>query len=284
MSEVFEGRRSRRGCGLNPRILIAIVIALISVIGYFTATQENPVTGEKQHVKLNVKDEIALGMQAAPEMAQQFGGPSANKEGQALVEKVGNAIVEKSDAKKGGYPFEFHLLDDDQTVNAFALPGGQVFITDALFDKLDTEGELAGVLAHEITHVVGRHGAEHMAKQGLQQGLMGAGVIATSDPNSPGSMQRNAAIAAMVGQMISLKYGRADESESDERGVQFMTQAGYDPRSMIKVMEVLKQASGSSPRGPEWMSSHPDPGNRIEDIKRTIQEQYPNGLPPGLKP
>ena len=154
----------RRGCSLNPRLLVALALAVIGIVSYFSSSQINPVTGEKQHVKLNASDEVALGLQAAPEMARQFGGPSSNAEGRARVERIGNRIVERSDAHKGGYPFQFHLLDDDKTVNAFALPGGQVFITDALYDKLSTDGEIAGVLAHEVTHVVGRHGAEHMAK------------------------------------------------------------------------------------------------------------------------
>lgn len=284
MSEMFERNsagRGRRGCGMNPRLLVAIGLAVVGIISYFSSSQMNPVTGEKQYVKLDMKDEVALGLQSAPEMAKQFGGPSPNTEGRARVERIGQRIVERSDANKGGYPFQFHLLDDDKTVNAFALPGGQIFITDALFNKLTTDGELAGVLAHEITHVVGRHGAEHMAKQGLQQALIGAGVMATSDNAS--AAQRNAMIAAVVGNFISMRYGREDETESDTRGIEYMVQAGYDPNSMIKVMEVLKEAAGGGARQPEWMSSHPDPGNRIEKIKETIQ-QYPGGLPPNLEP
>jgi len=287
MSEAY-GQRGRRiggrGCGGGgARIIIALVVAAVAVISYFSSSQMNPVTGEKQYVKLNTEQEIALGLQAAPEMAQQFGGPSDNAQGRQKVARIGAEIVEKSGAKKGQYPFEFHLLDDEKTVNAFALPGGQIFITDALFDRLSTDGELAGVLAHEIGHVVGRHGAEHMAKQQLQQGLTGAAVIAATDPNNPNSAQRNAVIAGMVGSMIAMKYGRGDELESDRLGVRFMTEAGYDPNSMIRVMEVLKEASGGGGGRPEFMSTHPDPGNRIQKIKEAIQAEFPQGLPQGLK-
>ncbi len=279
-----QPRRGRRmGCGSGKtRFIIAAVIAIISIVSYFSTSQMNPVTGEKQYVKLNVDDEIALGLQAAPEMASQFGGPSDNAEGRATLERLGAAIVSSSDASKGEYPFEFHLLDDEKTVNAFALPGGQIFITDALFNRLTTEGQLAGVLAHEIGHVVGRHGAEHMAKQQLQQGLTGAAVIAATDPENPQAGYRNAAMAAFVGSMISMKYGRSDELESDRLGVKFMVDAGYDPNSMIQVMEILKEASGGSGR-PEFMSTHPDPGNRVEAIKQAIKEEFPQGLPEGLK-
>src|SRR5205823_4237900 len=95
-----------------------------------------------------------------------------------LVEQVGAEVVANSDASKTDYKYQFHLLNDDQTVNAFALPGGQVFITDALLTRLKTKGELAGVLGHEVGHVVARHSAAHMAKAQLTQGLTGAAVIA----------------------------------------------------------------------------------------------------------
>src|SRR5262249_13015580 len=153
------------------------------------------------------------------------------------------------------------------------LPGGQVFITAALFDRLQTEGQLAGVLGHEIGHVIERHSAEQMAQTQLTQGLSGAVVVGTYDPSRPGTMA-TAAAAAMAAQMINLRYGRGDETEADSDGVRFMAKAGYDPRSMIKVMEILKQTSGGRST-PEWMSSHPDPGNRIEHIQAVIAQEFP---------
>ena len=265
----------------NPRIIIALVIAAISAISYFSMNQVNPVTGEKQRIDISAEQEVALGLQAAPEMAQQFGGLDPDERAQAMVDQVGNKIVQSSDAKKSPYRFDFHLLADNRTVNAFALPGGQVFITRALMSQLGSEGQLAGVLGHEIGHVVGRHSAEQMAKQRFTQGLTGAAVMATIDPGDPGSY-RNAAVAQMIGQLVSLKFTRSDELESDKLGVRYMTEAGYDPRSMVGVMEVLKKAS-SGRGGPEFFQTHPNPENRIEKIKKAIQEEFPNGLPSGLK-
>lgn len=284
MSDSYERPRARRtGCGgRNIKFIIALVIAAVSVISYFSSSQMNEVTGEKQYVKLDKDQEVALGLQAVPEMTSQFGGESTDAQGQALVDEVGNKIVQASDAGKGDYPFEFHLLGDKDVINAFALPGGQVFITEALYSKLTTEGELAGVLAHEIGHVVGRHGAEHLAKQKLTQGLTGAAVIASADPDNPNSSRRNAAIALAVGQMINMKYGRGDELESDKLGVRFMAQAGYNPEAMIKVMEILAEAGGGS-RQPEFFSTHPNPENRIDHIRAAIEAEFPNGLPAGLK-
>ena len=273
------GNRGRGGAGL----LIALVIAVISLFRYFGSTQVNPVTGEKQRIAgITAQQEIALGLQAKPQMVQQYGGPSQNARLREVVAAVGERIVERSEASKSPYPFEFTLLDDEKTVNAFALPGGQVFMTDALANRLDTEGQIAGVLAHEIGHVVAKHGAEHIAKQQLTQGLTGAAVLATYDPNDPGS-RRNAAIIAAVGQLVNMKYGREDELESDRLGVRMMAKAGYDPRAMIKVMEVLRSAGGGG-KQPEFFSTHPNPENRIQKIEAAIKEEFPRGVPAGLKP
>ena len=147
--------------------------------------------------------------------------------------------------------------------------------------QLQTEGQLAGVLAHETSHVIARHSAEQLAKTQLTQGLTGAAVIAAVDPNDPRTY-RNAQFAMLVNQMINLKFSRSDEIEADTFGVKYMAQAGYDPRSMIDVMKILEQSS-SGPRPAEFMSTHPDPGNRIQRIQEAIDQLYPNGVPDGLK-
>ncbi len=268
---------------MRGRLVIAAIVAVMSLVGYVGTRQTNPVTGESQHVSLKPDQEIALGLQAAPSLAAQHGGRSSNARGVALVDAVGQRIVTRSSAGRGPYRYAFHLLDDDRTINAFALPGGQVFITDALAKKLRSEGQMAGVLAHEVAHVVGRHGAEHLAKGRLIQGLGGAAVIATYDRDRPGRTVQNAAIAAAVGQLINMKFGRDDELESDRLGVRFMAESGYDPRAMIKVMEVLREAGGSR-GGAEFFSTHPNPQNRIQRIQEAIQKEFPNGVPGNLQP
>jgi len=195
---------------------------------------------------------------------------------------VGERIVAQTRAGETEYDFEFNVLADNETINAFALPGGQVFITAALFDQLQTEGQLAGVLGHEIVHVIGRHSSEQMAEMQLTQGLTGAAVMATYDPDNPSS-QNTAQVALLIGQLINLKFGRDDELESDRFGVRFMSEAGYDPRGMIDVMQILASASeGDAP--PAFFSTHPNPGNRIERIEEAIQAEFPNGVPEGLTP
>jgi predicted Zn-dependent protease len=126
-----------------------------------------------------------------------------------------------------------------------------------------------------------RHSAEQLAKSQLTQGLTGTAVIAAVNPNDPNSY-RTAQFAMLVNQMINLKFSRTDETQADTYGVKYMSQAGYDPRSMIDVMKILEQSS-TGPQPAEFMSTHPDPGNRIQTIQQAIDQLYPNGVPDGLK-
>jgi beta-barrel assembly-enhancing protease len=264
----------------SPRLLIAVAILVFSFIGYYMKRDVNPVTGEVQHVSLTADQEVALGLQSAPEMAAQFGGADPDPAAQATVGRVGRWVLENSGAHDSPYQFQFTLLRDPDTVNAFALPGGPVFITRGLLKRLENEAQLAGVLGHEVGHVVGRHAAEHIAKSQLAQGIVGAVAVGASDRYGRG--QSAAMIAAFAAQMAQLKYGRNDELEADKLGVKFMSQAGYDPRAMERVMEILA-ASSKGGRQPEFMSTHPDPGNREQQIRAEIEKLYPSGVPPQLK-
>lgn len=274
---------ARRGGSAGGRLMIAVILAIVAIAGYFLSTREeyNPITQENQRISLTVQEEIALGLQSAPQMAAEFGGLDPDENLQAQIDQIGQRLVEASEASQTDYPFDFHVLADTQTINAFALPGGQIFITKALLNLLETEGEIAGVLGHEIGHVVGRHSAEQIAKSQLIQGLAGAASVGLYDPDNPQSATA-AQMAQLVGAMVNMKYGRDDELQSDRLGVRFLSDAGYDPRALIRVMEVLGSAGGGA-RQPEFMSTHPDPGNRIQQIERAIEEEFPNGVPDGLQ-
>jgi predicted Zn-dependent protease len=259
------------------QLIIAVLVGLFSLFSYFGSSSVNPITGEKQHIGgMTQKDEVAMGLQSAPQMAQQMGGLTQDARARQLVSQVGAKVVAQSVAAKSGYPYRFHTLADTRTVNAFALPGGQIFITMALLSRLETEGQLAGVLGHEVGHVIARHSAEHIAKDQLTQGLTGAFAMGSGSASA-------AQIAQVVGQMQMLKYGRDDELEADALGLRLMSEAGYDPRAMIRVMQILERASGGS-RSPEFQSSHPSPPRRIEEINAKLAKAFPNGIPPGLTP
>lgn len=249
----------RRG-SWKIRIFIGLAIVAFALIQRCNNKEENPYTGRVQNINMTAEQEIAIGLQSAPQMAQQHGGLYPDQRLQSIVDYVGNKLVEKSIARETPYKYEFHLLADDQTINAFALPGGQIFITYALYSRLN-EAQLAGVLGHEIGHVIGRHSAERIAETNFWRTVsMGASVGADAGD-----------IVGSIGQSTLLKNGRGDELESDDLGVLFMLQSGYDPNEMIRVMQILKEAAGPD-RVPEFQSTHPDPDNRIERIKESIRK------------
>jgi beta-barrel assembly-enhancing protease len=252
------------GGRIHLRTIIGIAIILFGIISYFGHESVNPTTGEKQHVSMSASDEIALGLQSAPQMSAQMGGdvPAGDPRAEEVTH-IGSLLIARSSAKESPYSYRFHLLNDSQTINAFALPGGQIFITMGLYEKLADEAELAGVLGHEIGHVVERHVAQQIEKSRLGQSIvLGTGVAASSHNNGLAAW----AIADLANQMIQLKFSRADESQADQRGLQYMTETGYDPRAMIDVMKVLKEVSAGGGE-PEFLQTHPDPGNRIEAIQ-----------------
>lgn len=266
----------RRG----SRLLIGLIVAIFGLISYCTTTVKNPITGENQRVQLSPRQEITLGLQARQQMAAKHGGLYPDNALQQYVKQVGERVVQRSDASKSPYPFQFYLLRDPRTINAFALPGGQVFLTAALLSRLSSEAQLAGVLGHEVGHVVARHGAEHLAKQQLGATLVTAVGVASSDDVQ--SARQAQAIAQAVNQMVSLRYGREDELESDRLGLRFMTQAGYNPQGIVQLMQILASARRGG-QSPEFFSTHPNPENRVQRLQQSIAQTYQNGIPPQLE-
>ena len=276
----YNSPRRTRGSnfsGLKLRLIIAGAIVLFSIVSYLSKGQINPITGEKQRVAENVNEEIMMGIQAAPQMGQ----PSADRQAAAHVSEVGARLVSflgqrlRQKGIDNPYPFDFHLLADRNTVNAFALPGGQVFITEALYHHLEgNDGRIAGVLGHEIGHVLERHGSERMASGDFMKGLIGAVGVA-------GGSYQTANLAAYAGNFLTMKYGRDAELESDRWGIELMMLAGYSPNHLLTVMDVL-EATSAGGGTPEFMSTHPRPANRKEYIASIIKEKFPNGLPTGL--
>jgi len=260
--------RQGRGAGTSRfklMLIIGLAMAAFQAFKYFTNTQKNPITGEEQRVQWSTEEEVAIGLQSQHQMAQQHGGIHPDERKRQLVADIGKRLVNNSIVRRSQYPFDFHLLRDDRTVNAFALPGGQVFITDALFSKFENEDQLAGVLGHEIGHVIHRHGAERMASQGFIQGLIQSVMIGSGGNGSV------AQVASVVGNYSSMSYGRDQELESDDFGVRLMLEAGYDAHNLIGVMDILEEASGGA-KTPEFQSSHPSPENRRQKILESIEK------------
>ena len=282
-SDPQQRRRQSWFSGIKLRLLIGAGIAVFTLVNYAMKRQANPITGEPQQVDMSVNEEIMLGLQSAPQM----GMPSRNYAASSRVARVGRELVAALEAHLASrgieqpYQFEFHLLDNSgqnrDSVNAFALPGGQVFITEALYRRLpmDADGPLAGVLGHEIGHVLERHSAERMTSGSLMQGLARAAGVAGG---TRGSQQA----AGMVAGLVHKSYGRKQELESDGWGVKIMVYAGYNPAALLTVMDVLESASpGAS--GPEFMSTHPRPANRSDYIRQIIGQYFTEGQLVGLR-
>ncbi len=274
--------RRRQMSAFTVRLIIAGIIILMSLVSYWSQGEINPTTGEVQRVGgLSVEDEVAIGLQSAPQMIAEYDGESQDWRGRQNVETITarllNALYQQVQSRDGEIPYQFqvHLLANRQTVNAFALPGGQIFITEALYKNLQNEAQLAGVLGHEIGHVIERHAAQRMAKDHLFQGVVGAAGVA-------GGSQESAQLANVVSQVTQMKYGRQDELESDRWGVELVAYAGYDPEEMLTVMDILEQSSGGASGSPEFMSTHPRPANRRDYIRGIIAERFPQGVPDDL--
>ena len=260
---------------MHLRLRSFMLASLITAGGAISAASlggctHNPATGRSQFLLLSTEEEIALGTEAQPELIQEYGGEAKSPELRAYVSEDGNKLAAHVEQQYADLPWEFTVLESD-VINAFALPGGKVFISKGLMNLLSNEAELAGVLGHEIGHVTAQHINERVT-----QALMVQGGVAIAGEATRGSGGWESVIPVVVGiggQGYLLKFGRNQESESDEQGLKYMTAAGYDPAGMMGVLEVLRQASqGSAP--PEFLSTHPHPETRIETVQALLAGPY----------
>ena len=242
-------RRSRAGLGWG-RLLTVLIMALVAVVGYYGIRGYNPaLPGVIRPVRITPQQEIAIGLQAAPAMAQRYGGLSADPQARQRVDRICHDLVEKTEARRSPYDFDCHVLADTRTVDAFALPGGQVFVTARLMERLPSDAELAGVLGHEIGHVLARHGTRRIAETRIAPGLTGAAVLAAYDPADPAS-RRKAAVATLIGRLVDLRFSPREEAEADRLGTRLAAQAGFDPRGAAQAMRLLEAVSdGRGARG-----------------------------------
>lgn len=223
----------------------------------------NPVTGKRELSFVSEAQEIQMGQQLLAQSRQQTGFYNDPALAQYLS-GIGMRMAQASE--RPNLPWEFHLLDDP-VVNAYAAPGGFIFITRGILAYMNSEAELAGVVGHEIGHVTARHSASQMSKQQL----MGAGLLIGSIA-APDLAQGIAGQAAMgFSQLLLLKYGRDDESQSDALGHKYSLASGYDVREMSNTFITLQRVSAASGGGggpPAFLSSHPDPGDRAAATQR----------------
>jgi predicted Zn-dependent protease len=245
------------------RLLITAVVLLVGGVG--AGCSKNVATGRYQYIVLSPEDTRAMGEQAAPQMLSEMGGEVASPALRAYVRGVGERLLANVEEPYRELDWEFFCLDSD-VINAFALPGGKVFITRGLMSHFRNEAQVAGVLGHEIGHVTARHVDERLSQtMTAQLGLAVLGQYSKYELVTAG--------ADTLAQFTLLKFNRDQESESDRLGVRYMTQAGYDPHGMVEVLEVLsREAAEGSP--PEILSTHPHPESRLEDVRELLSGSY----------
>ncbi|MDT8340172.1 MAG: M48 family metallopeptidase, partial [Longimicrobiales bacterium] len=252
----------------TPRILPSLRVFAPLLALVLAACAVNPATGRRELSLVSESQEIAMGREADPQIVAEM-GLHPDSAVQRYVRDLGMALAARSE--RPDLPWTFRVLDDP-TVNAFALPGGFVYVTRGILTHLTSEAQLAGVLGHEIAHVTARHGASRMSRAQLAQIGLGVGMIVSPEVRRFGDVAQQA-----VG-LLFLSFGREDELQADEFGLRYMTRMGYDPDEMAGVMRMLdqnSQLSAGSGRIPEWLSTHPDPGNRVERIHEHIAANPP---------
>ncbi len=227
-----------------------------------TSCAVNPATGKRQLVLIGEGKEISMGREADPQIVEQM-GLYQDEALQQYISSLGKKLAATSERPK--LPWTFRLIDDP-VVNAFALPGGFIYITRGILANLTSEAQLAGVMGHEIGHVTARHSVEQMSRAQLAQVGLGVGMVLRPE------LQPFANAASSGLGLLFLKFGRDDEKQADDLGLRYMMRAGYDPRPLPNVFRMLdKTTQLAGGRGtPEWLSTHPNPANRSQRLEQEI--------------
>jgi predicted Zn-dependent protease len=235
-------------------VSIRAAVALALAIGVMTCAT-NPVTGKKELSFVSESQEISMGRDYATQVDHEM-GVYPDSEVQRYVSRLGKELAVTTERPK--LPWTFTVIDDP-TVNAFALPGGYIFVTRGILGHMNSEAELATVVGHEIGHVTARHSVQQMTRQQIAQIGMVAGAIASD------KIAQNLGVISQGLGVLFLKYSRDDETQADGLGFRYALNDGYDVRKMTDMFQILQRVTASAgQRIPEWQSTHPDPGNRIE--------------------
>src|SRR5437867_2499876 len=246
---------------MKKRILSTLMVSFALV---FTGCARNPVTGKRQIVLVSESQEIAIGQQSDPQVREEY-GVIENVALQAYVQSLGRKLVAVSHRPN----LEWHFtVVDSPVVNAFAIPGGYVYLTRGILAYLGNEAELAGVMGHEIGHVTARHSVRQMTREQLAQIGLGVGSVLSPTFGQFGNLAESSA------GLLFLRFSRDDEREADRLGVEYAARAAYDPREVSNFFDVLGRLSAAGDRKtiPGWLSTHPDPPQRVQATRALAQE------------
>ena len=250
----------RRGPSLRRRLSAALtaVVCLLTA-----ACAVNPATGERQLALIGTGEEVRMGREAAAQVRATMGLYGEDGELGRYVEEIGSGMAE--DTERPDLPWSFAVADEP-VVNAFALPGGFVYLTRGIMAHFSSEAEMAAVIGHEIAHVTARHSVEQMSRQRLARIGLGLGTVLSEDVRRFSDV-----LGAGLG-VLFLKYSRDDERQADELGLRYLTAEGYEPREMVDVFQMFRRQSEAAGGSgvPGWLSTHPTPASRIEEIRAMI--------------
>ncbi|MDR0588609.1 MAG: M48 family metallopeptidase [Burkholderiales bacterium] len=242
---------------------LALWIVLCSA--FVTGCATAPVTGRSQLILVSASEENQMGLSAADEVLKT----AKKSENQALVARVtnvGKKIVAASEDAKA-YQWEFFVLEDD-TVNAFALPGGKVFFYTGILKLMKNDDQIATVMGHEIAHVLAHHGAERVSQQQVAQ--VGGSVLGAVVGGSQYGQLVNSAYGITANYGVLMPFSRKHESEADQIGVYLMFHAGYNPQEAVNFWQAM--AAQNKDKAPEFLSTHPSDDRRIKDIEAYIKK------------
>jgi len=237
-----------------------IIVVCVMLLGCLAGCATNPVTGKSELQILGPDWEAKAGREAAAEVDKEFASSNINPQLQSYVTSVGKKIAAVSHTPQ--LDFSYKIVDHN-SVNAFALPGGYIFITTGMLKELTNESQLAAICAHETVHVTARHAAARISEQTVVNAMF----TLVSSEKTAGAVQ----VAKVVNNLAQLKFSREDEKEADQYGLDYLVKAGYSPYGMVETMEILNRQSGSRPI--EFLSTHPNPENRIGLIQENIHNK-----------
>ncbi|CAA6805689.1 MAG: Zn-dependent protease with chaperone function [uncultured Campylobacterales bacterium] len=254
------------------------IILSILIITFIVSCTKAPITGRNQFILIDTQKELALGAEASVQTITENKDKvdidlQALAKVQAISSKIAN-VANKYVTKSGlpDFKWEFHVISDDKTINAFCLPGGKIFVYTGIMNIAKNDAQLATVIAHEVAHAIARHSAERMTTQMGVNLVSQIGLASLSGNVSSGNLQLiNTAFGIGSGLGV-LKHSRSQESESDHIGIMIMAEAGYDPRESISFWQNMKEATSS--KGAEFLSTHPLPETRINDLKKLSVQAY----------
>lgn len=227
----------------------------------------NPATGRRQLALIGEQQEVAMGLQYDKGVTAEF-GLYPDEEWQTYIQKIGKKLAATSERPQ--LPWEFKVVDDD-TVNAFAVPGGFIYMTRGILAHFNSEAQLATVMGHEIGHVTARHSVEQMSRAQLAQIGVGVAMVASEE------FRQYSQLAELGLGVLFLKFSRDDERQSDGLGMRYLLRAGYDPDEAPKVFEMLErhgEVQGQA-RLPEWQATHPSPDRRVANLEEKISRLTP---------